>query len=116
MVAFWRQGLLGGLGRQPIANPRFTEQVSGMRGIGFDLLAKLPHQHPQVLGLVDGVRAPDGLQDRAMGQHAIRVAREKRQQIKFLRRQADLFVASDDTPPIVVPAESRAPALAEQAP
>src|SRR5205823_1223174 len=63
-----------------------------MRRIHFDLLAQLPDEHPQMLGMIGGVDAPDGAENRVVREDAIRVARKIRKQLEFLRRQSNLIV------------------------
>ena len=73
-----------------------------MRRVRLELLPELRDEHPQVLGLVDGVRSLDGLQNRTMRQHAVAVVGQERQQIELLRRQADLFFAAHHAMPVIV--------------
>src|SRR6266705_2550614 len=94
--------LVDRIAREPIANPRLTNQVPRLRRIGLDLLAELSDEHPEVLGLVHDVRTPNGLEYRPMRQHPITVLRKKREQLEFLRRQTNLVVASDGPPAAVV--------------
>ena len=55
-----------------------------------------------MLGLFDGVRSPDGLQDRPMGQHPIVVSSQQRQQLEFFGCQPDLGVIFEHAAPVVV--------------
>jgi hypothetical protein len=83
-------------GREPVSHPRLGDDEARAREIGFDLLAQRSVQHAQVLGLIDRMRAPDGLEDRLVGQHAAGVLREEQQEIELLGCQPNLFVALRD--------------------
>ena len=48
-----------------------------------------------MLWLLDGVRSPDGLENRPVRQHAIVITREERQQIELFGRQTDLRIVAD---------------------
>ena len=69
------------------------------------LLAELRHERPQMFGLLHGVRAPDGLEDRAMRQDAVGISRQQRQQLELLRRQANLLAGAHDAAAVVVDRE-----------
>src|SRR6476659_2750009 len=58
-----------------------------------------------MLGLIDGVGAPNLSQNLAMRQRAIGVLREQRQQLEFLRREANLLRAALQAAPIVIDRE-----------
>ena len=73
-----------------------------MGGIGFDLSTQLPNKNPEMLRVVHSVRAPDGLQNGAVREDAIRIVREQREQLEFFRRQADVGVATADAPAIKI--------------
>src|SRR5262249_38091964 len=49
---------LGAVGREAVADPWFADQISGIRGIGLDLLTQLANQDPEVLRLADRIRSP----------------------------------------------------------
>ena len=89
-------------GRESVPNPRFADEVSRIPRIGLDLLPELSDEHPQVLRLIDGVAAPDGLQDGAMGEHAVGVPRQERKQLELFRCEPNLFAAPHDASPVVV--------------
>src|SRR5207244_156157 len=93
---------VGGFGDKAVSDPRLTDQILRLSRIGLDLLAELRHQHPQVLRLVDGVRSPDRFQDRAMREDAVCAARQQREEIEFLRCEANLLVLPDHAMAIVV--------------
>ena len=67
----------------------------GRRRVRLDLLAQRADQHAQVLRLIDRVRAPDGLEDGAVGQHPAGMLRQERQQLEFLRRQPHFFAVPE---------------------
>src|SRR6478609_2309691 len=73
-------GLFGG---ESISDPRLAHEVARLRGVGLDLLSQLPDEHPQVLGLVDRLRSPDRLQNRAVGDDPVRVAGEKCEEVEL---------------------------------
>ena len=103
---------------EAVADPRLADEVlSALPGSEFNLLAQLRDEHPEVLGLIDGVGAPDRREDRAMRQHAIAVVGQQRQQIELFRRQADFLAAAHHATAIEVDRDfgraspSRAPRL-----
>ena len=55
-----------------------------------------------MLGLIDGMRSPDGLQDGAVREHAAGMLRQEHQQLELLRRQPDLLVAAADRVPVAI--------------
>jgi hypothetical protein len=55
-----------------------------------------------MFGLIDGACTPDCLQDGSVRQNTVGVMGEKREQIEFLPREANLFVAADYTASIIV--------------
>ena len=76
-----------------------------MRRIGFDLLPQLSHEHPEVFRLVHRVRAPDRFQDDAVRQHAPRIAHQQREQLEFLRRESNFLVAAQHAAAVVIDRE-----------
>ena len=100
-----RRALAGSVLGEPIADPGLGPDVLRLRGIALYLAAERVDQHSQVLGLIDGVRTPDGLQDDAMREHAARVLREEQQQLELLRRQPDLLTRARDAVPVDVDRE-----------
>ncbi len=55
----------------------------------FKLFAKLTDKHAQILWLVGRLRSPHRSEQRSMRNHLAGMAREVKQQFKFLRRQVD---------------------------
>ena len=97
---------------EPVADPGLAEDVLGGGRIGFDLLAELGHQRPQMFRLFNRVRSPDRLQDRAMGQHAVVIPGQQRQELEFLGRQPDLRLIPEDAAPVVVDRQVPGPEVA----
>ncbi len=64
--------------------------MAGLGGIVLQLLAQLPHEHAQVLGVPLRIVAPDRLQQRAVRDDAIRAPRHVDEQIEFLWRETDV--------------------------
>src|ERR1700687_4666116 len=87
---------------QSVTDPRLADEVLRVRGIALDFLAELCNQHPEMLRLFDRVRAPNRLQDGAMRQDTVDVAREERQQLELLRSQTDVVIAADDATAVEV--------------
>src|SRR5450432_3762406 len=54
------------VGLQAIANPRNREQITGLGGLGLELVAELAHESTQVLELLSGVGAPNLAQQLTM--------------------------------------------------
>ena len=103
-----------GLARgEPVAHPWFAPQIPWIRGIGLDLASELRHQRPEVLRLLDGIGAPDRLEDRPVRQHAVMVAHEQREKVQFLRRQANLLLPAQDTSTVVVDRQIARPQQSE---
>ena len=67
----------------------------GRRGVRLDLLPKRTHEHAEVLRLIGGMRAPHGLQDGAVGQHAAGMLGKKREQLELLGREPHGLAVSD---------------------
>src|SRR5207302_11429580 len=82
---------------ESISYPRLIEQISGPGRIDLDLLAELPHQHPEVLRLVHAARAPDRPENGAMRQDTVGMLREEGQQPEVFGRELNVFVASEHT-------------------
>src|SRR4030095_5000649 len=80
------------LGDEPVTHPGLADQVPRMRCVGFDLLAQLSHQHPEMLGVIGGMNAPDGRQDHVVRQDAIGMSGEIREELEFLRCQPNLVM------------------------
>src|SRR4030095_12588136 len=80
----------------------FRQQIPRSSRITLDLAPKRSDEHAQVLGLVDGIWSPDGLQNGAMCEHPARMLREEQQEIEFLWREPDLLAATEDAPPIPI--------------
>ena len=80
-------GELGSAGGQlkPVAEPGFSEDISGFRGISFNLLAKLVNNDVQVLHFVTIIWPPDGLEDFAMRDRDIRVCNQVMENLELLR-------------------------------
>src|ERR1043166_8831095 len=55
---------------EAVADPRLGEDVAGLGRRGLELPAQRVHQHAKVLRLIDGVRAPDRFEDRAVREDA----------------------------------------------
>ena len=79
--------------REPVPDPRLAQEYRGLVGSGLDLLAELRDERPEVLGLLDRIRPPDGLENRAVREDTIVVMREQRQQLELFRRQTNLRFA-----------------------
>jgi hypothetical protein len=90
LACLWCAALDRRSGSEPISNPGLTLDVPRVRRVGLELLPQLPDQHPKMLGLIDGLRAPDRFEDRAMRQDAPGVPRQQRHEIELFRREADL--------------------------
>src|SRR5690348_8205782 len=73
---------------EPVADPRFGDEKPGVRGVRFQLLAELPHEHAQILWLFLRSLTPNGLQQRGMRDHPVGMPRHVDEQIELLRRQA----------------------------
>jgi hypothetical protein len=73
-----------------------------MGRILLDLLSKLGHEHPQMLGLTGRTGSPDSLQDRSVGKHSISATSQQRQQLELLRREPDFFGTALYPVPVVV--------------
>ena len=56
---------------ETVADPRFGNQVSGHRGLGLDLFAQVGHVHPHVVHILLVPRAPHGLEQLGVGDHAV---------------------------------------------
>ena len=74
---------------EPIADPWLADQISRLRWIRFEFLAKLADQHPEMRRLARGVSTPDSLDDRLMREQAVRISSQQRQQVEFFWRQAN---------------------------
>src|SRR6185437_2971644 len=88
-----------------VADPGLGDEVPRVRRIGLELLAQLSHEHAQVLGLLLRGFAPHCLEQRAMAEHAIRMARHVHEQLELLRRQPHFVAAHVHAPGIDVDAE-----------
>src|SRR5436190_14060355 len=75
--------------REAVSDPRLAQEISRIGRVGLDLLAQLRHERPQVLRLFDGIRPPDGLENRAVGENSIAIVCKQGQQLKLFRREAD---------------------------
>src|ERR1039457_4623281 len=86
------EGELGSAGgqRKPVAEPGFSEDVSGFRGILFNLLAKLVDNDVQVLHFVTIIRSPDGLKDFAMRDRDVLVCNQIMKHLELLRSKANV--------------------------
>src|SRR5579862_350126 len=87
---------------QPVSDPRLADDVTRPGDVGLDLLSQLADQHPEVFRLIDGVRSPDRLEDDAMREDAAGMPGQQGQQVELFRREANLFVLSNDPSPIEV--------------
>src|SRR5689334_22715096 len=90
------------LSGEAVADPRLADEIARVRRVELDFPAQLRDEHPEMLGLIDGVRSPHGFQDRAVREDAVRVARQEREQLELLRREPDLVVSAQQTVPVVV--------------
>src|SRR2546421_10487489 len=88
--------LLSCAGVEAITDPRFGEDVDGVAWVWFDLLAQLGDKDAQIFGLLGCVAAPDGGEQRAVREHAARMAQQIDEQIELLRRQTQLASADHD--------------------
>ena len=66
-----------------------------MGGVWLNFLSQLRHEHPEMLRLVDSVRAPYRLQNGAMRQNAVSAAGEEGQQFEFFRCESDFVMAAE---------------------
>src|ERR1035437_209316 len=82
--------------REAVADPRLREKVAGMRGVWFDFLAKLIHEHAEVLDLIAVIGTPHGLQQSSMRDGDVRIRQQVLEEAEFLGRQANLAAAGDD--------------------
>ena len=83
---------------EPIPDPRLSHQIAGVRGIGLELLPQLPHEHAQILRLFLRRFAPHRLEQRAMRDDTVRMARHVHEEVELLRREPHLGAARVDAP------------------
>ena len=85
-------GELGFAARQlePVTEPGFGEDVSGVRGISLDLLAKLVDDDVQVLDFVAIIWPPNRLEDFAMRDRDVRVCNQVMENLKLLRSKVNV--------------------------
>ena len=75
-------------GDEAVADPGLGLDVL-LAGLGFELLAQLADEDAEILRLVGRLRAPDGGEQGAVGDHLAGVAGQVREQIEFLGREMD---------------------------
>ena len=90
---------------EPVADPRLGDEIPRVRRIGLELLAQLPHEHAQVLGLFLRRLAPDRLEQRPVREDAVRMPRHVDEQLELLRRQPHLAAARVHAPRLEIDAE-----------
>ena len=76
---------------EPVAEPRFGEDISGFCGISLDFLAKLINDDVQVFHLVAIIWPPDRLEDFAVRNGDVRVRDQVTKNLKLLRSEANVM-------------------------
>ena len=76
------------LGDEAVAYPGFCLDVLSS-GFRFELFAQLSYEYAQILGLVRGLRSPDGGEQYAVGHDLACIARQIEQQVELLGRKVD---------------------------
>src|SRR5215472_8745606 len=86
---------------ETVANPRLGQDVAwGV--VRLDLFSQLIDENPQVLRLLDALRAPYRFEERAVSEHLFRMPRHKNQQVKFLGCEMHLSPANGNNPGLQV--------------
>src|SRR4029078_1235180 len=88
-----------------VADPGFGGDVLRLGRVAFELAAERGDQHAEVLGLIDGIGAPDRLEDRAMREPPAGVLRQEQQELELLRGQPQLVAAPRDAAVIEIDRE-----------
>lgn len=84
-----------GIGKA-VSNARLGEDERWFGGCVFEFRAQLAYEDAQILAVRNVGRAPDIVQQLAVGNHLARVAHQKGEKFEFLRRQTDRFPALSD--------------------
>src|SRR5262245_35158276 len=72
-----------------VPDSRLGEDQGRRLGVRLYFFPKMPHINPEVLGVFDGIGAPDLLEDLSMGHDLSGVFHEQTQDIVFRGRQTD---------------------------
>src|SRR5262249_30097447 len=78
---------------EAVANPGICQDVSRLV-VRLELVAQLIDEDAEILRLMDALSAPHGVQERAVSEHLVGMARHVDQQIKFFGREVTFFVPS----------------------
>ena len=81
---------------EPVSDARRSQDIARLGGLGFNLLAELIDEHPQIDHLVAVVRFPHRLQEAAMRNGRIGVGSQILQQMKLLAGQTDFVTTGND--------------------
>src|SRR5437016_545147 len=74
---------------EAVADAWLGQQIAWARWLRLEFVAQLAHVHPQVVGVVSGVLAPDFMQQLAMGYHLPSIVHECGQELVFDRGEMD---------------------------